>query len=435
MAWRTYINMKNLLFGIMSLFLLIPAVFAEEDVDLDDNVEITENSVSRACEVDNFTEEELAIFDGFKDLELLVRYIEYKEPLKILTGIYKYYALSGDPNLVVINAGIIELEERQCLLILEMVDRGIEFPSGFNIDGYDINDENFNEKLAQDLNGSYYWRDVSTEDIESARSPEDLSKDGFEFGYTEEDASGDSDSSCTGGTCSDENGGGDDDGEFGGGDGANVSLTFTTTGASAGNNSPSDDSGEELLKAAGLGVAAAAVKAMLGGAGTDPKFDLFGVFQKDGLLGDGGKVDTMLESIGINTDAVFQDRSTAAVVGRAVSESQSNVGRLSGEAAKLYGPGVTGGSAVTGDILGEGNMFTGDIKNTFLGWVRMLTSIAAILAVVAVIWGGVLMISSVGDEGRKDLGKKVIIYAIVGLFLMAGAYAIVNLFVEGSFAN
>ncbi len=56
----------------------------------------------------------------------------------------------------------------------------------------------------------------------------------------------------------------------------------------------------------------------------------------------------------------------------------------------------------------------------------LVTKIAAPLAVVAIIIGGVLMMTSAGDPGRMGIGKKVFYAAVIGLVLAFATKAIVN---------
>lgn len=399
--------MKNILIGLLIALIINPVGFVGAQGSSTTKPELK----SRECAVESFEEDELNQFNDLEDLQLLVRYIEFKEPIEQLTKLRAFHVLDADVDpeaLYVVEQGIVTLEEWSCLLLIEMQSRGLSLPDGFNFKDYDIADPNFAEDLAQSLDGHESWGDVSAADISAVRSPEDTSKDGFEFGY-EEDSTDDPNDSCAGGQCSDENGG-------------------------TGNNGNSGDSSSDKFKQIGLGVAAAAVTQMIGGAGSGSNFNLLGIFQPGGVIGDGGIVDGMLESAGINTDSLFADTRPETVIKNETNESLSRVGPSSGQPAVLYGPGIKGGNAITGQTLSGAGIVKGDIRDTLLGWVRMLTSIAAILAVVAVIWGGVLMIASVGDDGRRDLGKKVIIYAIVGLFIIAGAYALVNLFIVGRFA-
>ncbi len=56
----------------------------------------------------------------------------------------------------------------------------------------------------------------------------------------------------------------------------------------------------------------------------------------------------------------------------------------------------------------------------------MVAALAGVLAVLAIIIGGVYYIASFGDEGRAKTGKKVILYAVIGLAIIGFAAILVN---------
>ena len=60
------------------------------------------------------------------------------------------------------------------------------------------------------------------------------------------------------------------------------------------------------------------------------------------------------------------------------------------------------------------------------GIILWILGLAAVIAVAAVIWGGFLYIASFGDENRAAQGKKVILYAVVGLILAGGSFFIIQ---------
>ena len=60
--------------------------------------------------------------------------------------------------------------------------------------------------------------------------------------------------------------------------------------------------------------------------------------------------------------------------------------------------------------------------NWILGFVGMI-------AVLMIIWGGVVYLTSAGDEDKARTGKKTLSYAIIGLVIAGIAYAVVNVIV------
>lgn len=58
--------------------------------------------------------------------------------------------------------------------------------------------------------------------------------------------------------------------------------------------------------------------------------------------------------------------------------------------------------------------------------IEWVLGLAALLALLALIWGGIKMIIDFGGEESVKEGKKIIKWAIIGLLVVAGAYVIVR---------
>lgn len=58
--------------------------------------------------------------------------------------------------------------------------------------------------------------------------------------------------------------------------------------------------------------------------------------------------------------------------------------------------------------------------------VNTLSFIAGVASVIAIIVGGILYITSAGDEGRVRTAKNTLLYAIVGVIIALSAFAIAN---------
>jgi hypothetical protein len=65
------------------------------------------------------------------------------------------------------------------------------------------------------------------------------------------------------------------------------------------------------------------------------------------------------------------------------------------------------------------------ILNFFLGFLGLL-------AVVMIIYGGILYVSAAGAQEKIDKGKKIIMYAIVGIVIILLSFAIVNTVLGGA---
>lgn len=59
--------------------------------------------------------------------------------------------------------------------------------------------------------------------------------------------------------------------------------------------------------------------------------------------------------------------------------------------------------------------------------VNFLSSIAALVALAVFIWGAFRYMTSLGDEQKAESAKRVMLYAVVGLFLVGAAYVVIRL--------
>lgn len=58
--------------------------------------------------------------------------------------------------------------------------------------------------------------------------------------------------------------------------------------------------------------------------------------------------------------------------------------------------------------------------------ISFLLSLVAVLALAALIIGGIMYIVSLGDENRAKQAKQIIMYAIIGLLVVGMSFAIIN---------
>jgi hypothetical protein len=75
-----------------------------------------------------------------------------------------------------------------------------------------------------------------------------------------------------------------------------------------------------------------------------------------------------------------------------------------------------------GGVLSEFDQAIINLTNWILGFVAMI-------AVLAIIWGGVNYLTSAGNEDQARSGKNIIKYALMGLVVAGIAYAVVNVIV------
>lgn len=65
-------------------------------------------------------------------------------------------------------------------------------------------------------------------------------------------------------------------------------------------------------------------------------------------------------------------------------------------------------------------------KDTAIGIINAVLGVIALVAVVFVIYGGFLYLTSAGDPSKVKKGKDSIMYALIGLVVVGLAFALVN---------
>ena len=76
----------------------------------------------------------------------------------------------------------------------------------------------------------------------------------------------------------------------------------------------------------------------------------------------------------------------------------------------------------------------GNLKDTTLKIINSVITVTSIIAVIAIIIGGIQYMTSTGDPGKVKKAKDTILYAIIGLIICALSAVIVN-FVISSINN
>lgn len=130
------------------------------------------------------------------------------------------------------------------------------------------------------------------------------------------------------------------------------------------------------------------------------------------------------------------DRSAAAAAnpGTASASPASPTAAAAAAGSTVFtGTGLDGGAdIVDSELTGSVSKET-DIKTLIIAWTNFILPIAATVAVLAVVWAGFLYVTAFGDDGRMDSAKKIIIWVVVGLLVIAAAYAIVNFIMSATF--
>lgn len=120
---------------------------------------------------------------------------------------------------------------------------------------------------------------------------------------------------------------------------------------------------------------------------------------------------------------------TSSIPTSTFTSSESNVGGsiyVPYDGPVFTGPGLEGGALLAENLLDDNVSKERDLKELVIGWTNFILSVAALLAVVALVWAGFLYVTAVGDDGRMETAKKIVIWVFIGILLILAAYAIVN---------
>jgi hypothetical protein len=86
------------------------------------------------------------------------------------------------------------------------------------------------------------------------------------------------------------------------------------------------------------------------------------------------------------------------------------------------------------DIGSSVGLGTADLKTTVINVISWVLGILALVAVVMIIFGGVMWMTAAGSEENIEKAKKIISAAVIGLIVVLLAWAIV-IFVAGTTSN
>ena len=71
-----------------------------------------------------------------------------------------------------------------------------------------------------------------------------------------------------------------------------------------------------------------------------------------------------------------------------------------------------------------------DLTTSLVNMTNWILGFIGLIAILFIIYGGVLYLTSAGDDSRVENGKKTITYALMGLVIAGLAYAIVNVIIS-----
>lgn len=94
---------------------------------------------------------------------------------------------------------------------------------------------------------------------------------------------------------------------------------------------------------------------------------------------------------------------------------------------------MTPGNEFTKGIQAAKNLATGtglsdktDLIPIITNVILWLLALSAVLAMGAIVWGGIMYISSLGDEGRAGKAKQIIFYAVIGVIVVLLSFVIIS---------
>jgi PKD repeat protein len=76
-----------------------------------------------------------------------------------------------------------------------------------------------------------------------------------------------------------------------------------------------------------------------------------------------------------------------------------------------------------------------DLKDFIITVVNWALTFLGLISVLVIIYGGVLYVTSGGEEEKTQTGKKAIQYAVVGILIILGSFAFVNTIIKGATDN
>jgi hypothetical protein len=73
----------------------------------------------------------------------------------------------------------------------------------------------------------------------------------------------------------------------------------------------------------------------------------------------------------------------------------------------------------------------GSARELILTFLNFFLGFLGLLSVIMVIYGGILYVTAAGEQDKADKGKKIIMYAIVGIVIILLSFALVNTVLGG----
>ena len=81
--------------------------------------------------------------------------------------------------------------------------------------------------------------------------------------------------------------------------------------------------------------------------------------------------------------------------------------------------------------LAEATGGQGSLRQLILTFLNFFLGFLGLISVIMIIYGGILYVTAAGEQEKVDKGKKIIMYAIVGIVIILLAFALVNTILGG----
>ena len=82
----------------------------------------------------------------------------------------------------------------------------------------------------------------------------------------------------------------------------------------------------------------------------------------------------------------------------------------------------------------NGTLGDKNLKEGISSIIQVLLGFLGIIAVIIILWGGFIWMTAMGDEGKVEKAKKLIIAGVIGIVIILAAYSIAS-FVIGQIGN
>jgi len=99
------------------------------------------------------------------------------------------------------------------------------------------------------------------------------------------------------------------------------------------------------------------------------------------------------------------------------------------------GPGLRAGARIAKTKIDNTISKERSLKQLIIYWMNFALSLTAVLAVIALVWAGILYITDLGDGSNQQKAKKVIQYVLIGIIVILGSYGLVNSLIQARFGS